>query len=91
MGEEELLEGSGLNVSTTILALLKHDAWNWASSQEDDREHSREVLIRCTHGDVLILKKWAEATCVVFGTQLHDPEWNPSPLDPSPRILNSPM
>jgi hypothetical protein len=26
MGETELLEGSGLNVSTTLLALVKHDA-----------------------------------------------------------------
>jgi hypothetical protein len=41
MGEEELLEGSGLNVSTTILALLKHDAWNWVSSQEAYRKDSR--------------------------------------------------
>jgi hypothetical protein len=32
MGEAELLEGSGLDVSNTILALMKHDAWNWASS-----------------------------------------------------------
>jgi hypothetical protein len=41
MGEAELLEGSGLDVSTTILALLKHDAWNWVSSQEEDREDIR--------------------------------------------------
>jgi hypothetical protein len=91
MGEAELLEGSGLDVSTTILALMKHDAWNWASSQEDDREDSRGVPIRCTQGDVVILKKGAEATGVVFGTQLHDPEWNPALLDPPPWILNSTM
>jgi hypothetical protein len=36
MGEAELLEGSGLDVSTTLLELVKHDAWNWESSQEDD-------------------------------------------------------
>jgi hypothetical protein len=41
VGEAELLEGSGIDVSTTLLAILKHDAWNWASSQEDDREESR--------------------------------------------------
>ena len=41
MGEIELLEGSELDVSTTLLALVKHDAWNWASSKEDDREDSR--------------------------------------------------
>jgi hypothetical protein len=41
MGEVDLLEESGLDVSTLILALLKHDAWNWVSSQEDDREDRR--------------------------------------------------
>jgi hypothetical protein len=28
---------------------------------------------------------------VVFGTQLHDPEWNPAPLGPQPWTLNYPM
>jgi hypothetical protein len=41
MGEAELLEGSGLDVSTTLLELVKHDAWNWESSKEHDWEDSR--------------------------------------------------
>jgi hypothetical protein len=45
----------------------------------------------CTQGDVLILEKGAEATGVVFGTQLYDKEWNPAPLDTPPWTLNSPM
>jgi hypothetical protein len=49
------------------------------------------VPIRYTQGDVVILKRGAEATGVVFGTQLHDPEWNPASLDPPPWTLNSPM
>jgi hypothetical protein len=40
MGKAGLLEGSGLDVSTTLLVLVKHDYWNWASSQEDYREDS---------------------------------------------------
>ena len=91
MGETELLEGSGLDVPTTLLALLKHDSWNWASSQEDDREDSRGVLIRCTQGDIVILEKGAEATEVDSGKQPFDAEWNPTPLDPPPWTLNSPM
>jgi hypothetical protein len=46
------------------------------------------VPTRCTQGDVVILEKGAEATGVVFGTQLHDPEWNPTPLDPPPCTRN---
>jgi hypothetical protein len=49
------------------------------------------VPIRYTQDDVVILKKGAVATGVAIGTQLHDPEWNPDPLDPLPWILNSPM
>jgi hypothetical protein len=49
------------------------------------------VPIRYTQGDVVILKNGAEATGVAIGTQIHDPEWNPAPLDPLPWILNSPM
>jgi hypothetical protein len=41
IGEAKFLEGIGLDVPTTLLALVKHDAWNWASSQEVDREDSR--------------------------------------------------
>jgi hypothetical protein len=62
MGEAELLDGGGIEVSTTIFALLKHDAWNWVSSQEEDREDCRGVPIRCTQGDVVILEKGAEST-----------------------------
>jgi hypothetical protein len=87
MREAELLEGSGLDVSTTILALLKHDTWNWVSSKEDDREDRRGVPIRCTQGDVGILEKGAEATGVVFGTQLHRKE----SCSLGPPTLNSPM
>jgi hypothetical protein len=49
------------------------------------------VPIRCTQGDFVILKKGAEATGVVFGTQLHDPEWNLACFDTPPWTLNSPM
>jgi hypothetical protein len=76
MGEAEFLEGSGLDVSTTVLALSGRQ---------------QGVQIRCTQGGVVILKKGAEATGVGFGTRLHDTEWNPAPLDPPHWILKSTM